>query len=152
MLTGYEALKVAHVLAATVWVGGVIVMRLIGRRLSTAEPAHRLGFARDQLALIRTVFTPAAAVVLVTGVWMVLDGPAFGFDSAWILIGLFAVVASMGAAHGYTVPAARRAIKLMEEGRAPEAGAIVARLTPVIQAVITVLVITVWAMIAKPGM
>jgi uncharacterized membrane protein len=151
-LARYDILKTIHILAAMVWVGGVIVMRVIGTRMGAAEPAHRLGFARDQRALIRTVFTPAAAVVLTTGVWMVADAPVIGFGQAWIVIGLFAVVAPMGAAHAYTLPRSSRAVSLMEQGRGPEAAAIVARFTPVILAVIAVLVVAVWAMVAKPGL
>lgn len=149
----YEILKFVHIAAAMVWVGGVIVLRIIGNRMGEAEPAHRLGFARDQRALIRAVFTPAAAVVLATGVWMVVEARAvLGFGQLWIVIGLIAVLGTMGIAHGYTVPRASRAISLMEDGRGPEAGAIVARLAPVIRAVIVVLLATVWAMVAKPGL
>jgi uncharacterized membrane protein len=151
--TRYEILKVIHIVAAMVWVGGVVVMRILGNRMAAAEPAHRLGFARDQRALIRGVFTPAAAVVLATGVWMVIEARAIlGFEQTWIVIGLVAVFGTMAVAHGYTVPRASRAISLMEEGRGPDAAAIMARLAPVIRLVIAVLLVAVWAMVAKPGL
>lgn len=151
-MSRYDVLRLLHIVAAMVWVGGVLVMRIVGNRLKTADPAHRLGFTRDQAALIRGLFTPAAAAILATGMWMVVDAPGFAFDQAWIAIGLVVVIGSMGLAHGYTLPRIGRAVALMESGRGPEAGTIMTRLTPVIRTVIVLLVVTVWAMVVKPGL
>lgn len=151
-MSRYEVLRLVHVLSATLWVGGAITMRIVARRLADADPAHRLGFARDQGHLIRAVFTPAATLILVTGVWMVAESPIFGFEQLWVVVGLFAVVASMAVAHGYTLPRASRAIELAEEGRGPEAGAVMARLSPVINTVVALLVLAVVLMITKPGL
>jgi uncharacterized membrane protein len=150
-VTRQEVLRLIHILSAVVWVGGAITMRLVARWIPTADPAHRLGFARDQGHLIRAVFTPAA-LILATGIWMVVDSPMFGFGQIWILIGLVTVVGSMGIAHGYTLPRAARAIRLAEEGKGPEAGMVMQRLSPIINTVVALLALSVVAMIVKPGL
>jgi putative copper export protein len=83
-----------HVLAATVWVGGQIVMTgLVG-------PARGLG--PDAPKTLARAFArlawPAYAVLVVTGVWNIsADGYANG-DTAWkaVLIAKIAVVALAG--------------------------------------------------------
>ena len=83
-----------HVLAATIWVGGQIVMTgLLG-------PARGLG--ADAPKILARAFArlawPAYAVLVVTGVWNIsADGYADG-DTAWkaVLIAKIAVVALAG--------------------------------------------------------
>ena len=83
-----------HVLAATIWVGGQIVMTgLVG-------PARGLG--ADAPKTLARAFArlawPAYAVLVVTGVWNIsADGYANG-DTAWkaVLIAKIAVVALAG--------------------------------------------------------
>jgi putative copper export protein len=83
-----------HVLAATIWVGGQIVMTgLVG-------PARGLG--PDAPKTLARAFArlawPAYAVLVVTGVWNIsADGYANG-DTAWkaVLIAKIAVVALAG--------------------------------------------------------
>ena len=83
-----------HVLAATVWVGGQIVMTgLVG-------PARGLG--ADAPKTLARAFArlawPAYAVLLVTGVWNVSAVHYSAQDSAWkaVLIAKIAVVALAG--------------------------------------------------------
>jgi putative copper export protein len=83
-----------HVLAATVWVGGQIVMTgLVGPARGLGPDAPR-ALAR---AFARLAW-PAYAVLVVTGVWNIsADGYADG-DTAWkaVLIAKIAVVALAG--------------------------------------------------------
>lgn len=85
-----------HVLAATVWVGGqVVLVGLLptGRRLGADAPrALATAFAR--------LSWPAYAVLLATGAWNVAAVGLAGMDTAWqaVLWSKVAVVAAAGAA------------------------------------------------------
>jgi len=87
-----------HVLAATVWVGGQIVMTgLVG-------PARALGGDAPK-ALARAfarMAWPAYAVLLVTGIWNVTAVHYSSQDSAWkaVLMAKIAVVILAGVAVG----------------------------------------------------
>jgi uncharacterized membrane protein len=83
-----------HVLAATIWVGGQIVM--------TAMVGPARGLGADAPKTLARAFArlawPAYAVLVVTGVWNIsADGYANG-DTAWkaVLIAKIAVVALAG--------------------------------------------------------
>ena len=87
-----------HVLAATVWVGGQIVMTgLIG-------PARRLGQdAPQQMArAFARMAWPAFVVLVATGIWNVAAVHYSSQDSAWkvVLMAKIVVVLLAGAATG----------------------------------------------------
>ena len=107
-MSKFELYKFVHVIAATVWVGGAITAQLIGLRLKNAEPAHRLGFARDMRFVSQWIFLPAALIAYGFGSLMIEESPNFGYEQAWVTI--------------------------------------VARLA------VVVLIVVVWAMVAKPGL
>jgi putative copper export protein len=87
-----------HVLAATVWVGGQIVMTgLVG-------PARKLG--DDATAVLARAFArlawPAFGVLIATGIWNVTAVHYASQDSAWkaVLMAKILVVVVAGAAVG----------------------------------------------------
>lgn len=147
----FETLKLIHVLAAIVWVGGSIMAQFFALRLATAEPAHRLGFAHDLRFAASRIFVPAAIVLLAAGIWMVADSPGFALGDPFVVIGLVAVGVSLATAIGYLIPNIGRAIELMTSGRGPEAGAAIRKVARAARAVIAVLLVAVWAMVLKPG-
>jgi uncharacterized membrane protein len=146
-----ETLKLIHVLAAIIWVGGSIMAQLFALRLTAAAPAHRLGFARDLRFAASRIFVPSAIVLLGAGIWMVADSPGFAFGDPFVVIGLVAVGGSLATAIGYLIPNIGRAIELMTSGRGPEAGAVIRKVALAARAVIVILLVAVWAMVVKPG-
>jgi uncharacterized membrane protein len=148
-VTLFEWLKWIHVLAAIVWLGGALITQLYVLRLKTAEPAHRLGFARDLLFAGQWVYVPAATVSLVFGVWMVLDRSAFTFEQTWIIIGL---AAAAGIATGFIIPQTRRAIAFMEAGQGPQAGATIKKVGIAARLGTVILLVVLWDMVFKPGL
>ena len=146
----FATLRLIHILAAIVWVGGSIMAQFYARRLAAADPAHRLGFARDLRFVAAKVFVPSAFVVLGAGVWMVIDAPGFDFEDTFVVIGLSAVGVSLATALLYLIPGVGKAIGLMTSGRGPEAGVVIRRVNLAARAVIVVLLIAVWAMVVKP--
>ena len=151
-MTLFDTLKLVHVLAAIVWLGGALITQAYVLRLKSAEPGHRLGFARDLVFVGQRVYAPAAAVSLVFGVWMVLDAEAFEFSQAWILIGLIGLFAAIGIATGFIIPQTKKAIGMMESGNGPAAGAIIRTVGMASRLATVVLLVTLWAMVFKPGL
>jgi uncharacterized membrane protein len=151
-VTLFETLKLIHVLAAIVWLGGGIMTQVLSLRMKTAEPPHRLGFARDMVYAGQRVFLPAAAVSLVFGVWMVLDRDAFEFSQAWILIGLIGLATTATVAAAFIIPQTKKAVSLIESGNGPAAGVIIGKVTPFVRINLLILVVVAWAMVFKPGL
>lgn len=143
-----------HVTGAVVWVGGGVVLSVIGRRVRRSGDATLLAeFARTLSYVGLRVFTPAVVVVLVTGVWLVFAEEAGNFAQLWVVLALaaFAVAFLIGAVY-----LSRSAIRLERVMSAP---------TPDIAAardalgrwilgygvVLAVLLFALWDMVFKPG-
>lgn len=150
-MTELEFYKFVHVLAAIVWVGGATLAQLFAVRMAKADPAHRLGFARDMRFVSQWIFLPSALVAFVFGSLMVERSAAFDYEQAWIAIGLLGLFTAFVAAAAFLVPQIRKAIALMEAGRGPAAGAVIRRVSIVGRLVVVVLFVVVWAMVTKPG-
>lgn len=152
-MTAYEFATFLHVLAAIVWVGGAIFIVVSGFRMASADPAHRIGFARDAVFLGRFVFTPAIVVALGAGIWMVIDAdPAFTFGQAWVAIGLGILVVSGGIGTGFIVPRTQAALRLIESGNGPAAAGIMRRVAFAGRLNTVLLLAAVWVMVFKPGL
>lgn len=99
-MTGYRLVLFIHVLAGVVWVGGATYLQIQARRvLARGNPAEIEVFSRDAGEVAQKVFLPASLVLLVAGIYMVLDAD-WGFDHFWILSSLLVLIASaiLGAA------------------------------------------------------
>jgi uncharacterized membrane protein len=151
-VTLFDWLKLIHVLAAIVWLGGALVTGVLVLRLKLAEPGHRLGFARDLAFVGERVYAPAAVVSLVFGVWMVLDRDAYEFSQAWILIGLIGLLVTAALATGFMIPQTKKAIGYMESGNGPAAGAVIRKVGVVSRLATLILLVALWAMVFKPGL
>ena len=86
-MSWYGVLKVLHVLAAVVWVGGGAMFAMIAARLLRSRDRAALGTVIPQMARqLGTAGGPAAGTVLLTGIAMVVVGH-LGFDTLWIRLG-----------------------------------------------------------------
>ena len=91
----FEGLKLLHVLAAVVWVGGAAASQMFAlRTLSASDPTRMAAFAKDAEWVGMRVFMPASLVVLAMGIWMVLDRPEIAFGDTWIILGLGGILFS----------------------------------------------------------
>lgn len=151
-MTKVEAFKFVHVLAAITWVGGSIAAQLLALRLKSAEPGHRLGFARDMRFVSQWIFLPAALVTFLTGSLMIEETTAYDYEQAWVAIGNDGLFIAFLVAAAFLVPQTRKAVRLMEAGRGPEAGAVIGRVSWVARVLIVILSVVVWAMVTKPGL
>ena len=83
----YEFWLFVHVLMAIVWVGGNIHLQIIGARLTAANDQIQLaGFSKQAEWIGTKVLMPAAVLIVIAGVFMVLD--QWDFEQLWIIIGI----------------------------------------------------------------
>jgi uncharacterized membrane protein len=103
----YEALKTIHVLAAVIWVGGAVAIHVLVYKAARAQDTERAAaLGQDAEYLGQRVFFPAAVVILVFGIWMVIDQPAWAFGQFWILFGLMISILSAAVGMAYYGPEA----------------------------------------------
>lgn len=147
-----DAVLFVHIVAAMAWVGGAFLVGTLSSRLKTADPQHRLGFARAMQTISMKVFMPGAVIVLAMGVWMVLDSEIYEFEQAWIAlaIGVVAITGAMGPL--FFKPTIDRGVAAMEAGDPAAAGAQMRRLGMGSKFALVLQFIAVWAMVAKPGL
>ena len=114
-MTLYEVLKYIHVVLAIIAIGfnasyGIWLAR------AAKEPEHAGHVLRGVKVLDDRFANPAYALLLVTGVWMVMISP-YSFTTFWIAAGLVLyVLAVIGGLFGYT-PILRNQILLFEAGK-----------------------------------
>jgi len=90
MDTIYNWMKFLHIAAVIVWVGGIVTLTIINARLGRAGDAAALASSARQTQFYgKAVVGPAAAVVLIAGIVMVLRaGLSFGaFWISWGFVG-----------------------------------------------------------------
>ena len=150
-MTKFEVFKFLHVTAAIIWVGGAILGAFFTERAKKAEPAHRLGIVRDMEFVSRRMFAPAAMAALLFGVLMVLEADVIDFDQTWIILGSGGIVVSTILGLGYLGPQAKKLAAELAAGDAAAGGRLTA-ISRVAQLDLFVLLVVVWAMVAKPGL
>jgi len=86
-MSWYGALKVLHVFAAVVWVGGGVMFAMITARLLRSRDRAALGAVIPPLARqVSAAGGPASGIVLLSGIAMVLVGH-IGFSALWVRLG-----------------------------------------------------------------
>jgi uncharacterized membrane protein len=153
-ITLYELLLWGHLTFMAVWVGTDFVLQILSFRARAAGPERTAAFMTDVEWLGNRVLVPSALLVVVFGVWMVLDSPAWGFSQFWVSAGLAVFIASFIAGAGFLGPETGRLGKLMETRSAddPEVQRRIARVLMVSRIELVLLVLVVLDMIVKPGL
>ncbi len=83
----YTIVKLLHVTAAVIWLGGGFMMLVLGTRAErSGDAASMLHVMGSMAALGNLVFMPASALTLLTGLMMAWLW--IGFGDLWIVIGL----------------------------------------------------------------
>jgi uncharacterized membrane protein len=146
----YDLSVTLHVLAALVGFGVTYsypVLQLLGER----GDRRNLPFALDAItALSRRVAVPATAVVGVTGIYQLADGP-YGLDDAWAAAGLVLYLAVMAVAIGYLAPRYRRAAEAARRDDAVGYAAIIRGVNVVGTLVAVAVLVIVVLMVLKPS-
>lgn len=143
-------LKLIHIVAAIVWVGGGSFLTLYGLRLAGAEAAERTAYARSMLFAGR-VFMVTSIVALAAGVWLVLAEDLWGFDQAWISIGFLGIIVGAVLGPAFYGPQSEGIISDIEKADTAAADARSSRIRLVSSVEMVILLAVVWAMVYKPG-
>jgi uncharacterized membrane protein len=146
----YDLSVTLHVLAALVGFGVTYsypVLQLLGER---GDRRH-LPFALDAITtLSRRVAVPATAVVGVTGIYQLADGP-YGLGDAWASAGLVLYLAVMGVATGFLAPRYGRAAEAARRGDDAEYATLIRGVNLVGPFVVVSVLAIVALMVLKPG-
>jgi uncharacterized membrane protein len=152
MDTLYLLLKVLHIIAAIVWIGGVFTLAVINARASRSEDAAVMAaLGRQSEFFGRVAIGPAMAVILVAGLVMVGQS-RISFGSLWIIWGLVGVIGS-GAISGVGIgrtAAALAELRASASADDPRISTIRGRLVTLNVINLILLVSVVWAMVFKP--
>lgn len=97
----YAALKLAHVLAIIVWIGGMVFAHFFLRPATLAlEASHRVRLMHDALGRFFKAVLVAAVIVLASGLWMigrvakdsVQAGLGFNMPLNWTIMAALGIV------------------------------------------------------------
>jgi uncharacterized membrane protein len=140
-----------HILAAASWFGGGVASQIGGQVFASEPDTSRAGWYRLVLRLGQILYTPAAVVILITGVLLVTGNEAYGFGSTFVSIGFLAVIVGAGLGMAVYGPRSRDASSALEGGDAGGAAAAIARIRQAGLLELALLAITIAAMVWKWG-
>lgn len=147
----YQWLMFLHVLAAMVWVGGLVLLVALSTHILRKVDQEEI--ARFSASLRRIgplVLAPATIAVVSLGIGLVLDSNQWHFSQGWIVLALalFAVAFLIGAA--FQSRAAIGLERAIETGNQEEAVRQLRRWAWGMRLILALLVIVTWDMVAKP--
>jgi uncharacterized membrane protein len=147
-------LHFVHVVSAMAWVGGGLILSVMGLR---ARSSSRPGAIREFAVVLPyvgiRVLMPAVILVLVTGVWMVVASAEWHFSQFWVrfALGLFAVAFLIGAVYLSRVGIQMDRFASAESNDASKGARLLDRWLAGYGIVLVVLLVAVWDMVFKPG-
>ncbi len=101
-----------HILAAAAWIGAALALQVIAGHMRSSTPdAVTDRFAIDAETIGKTLFAPAAVVLVISGVILVLRQHV-GWTEPWLLIGIGAVVVALAVGAAFLIPEGRRLAEL----------------------------------------
>jgi len=109
----YEVSLWVHITAVVVGFGATFAESVAFPVAMKLDPRHLPYVHRLQLAINQRLATPALVVVLLTGVYQVIDG-AWGFGDFWISASFLILIVLGGLIGGYFVPADRKLGAMVE--------------------------------------
>lgn len=147
----YTTLLVIHILAASAWFGTNVVQIAVNPKVRSVPPEIGSWWLRRTVAFGTRIYSPAAGVLLVTGVLLVLDSAVYEFSTTFVTIGFTMVL--IGAGLGILVfgPRGEAAAAAIEAGDEAEAKRITGTLAGFGALDTVLLVVTIVAMTFKWG-
>jgi uncharacterized membrane protein len=156
----YNVILFVHIAAAVIAFGGTFTYGLVAAILSRPEQRRHVPFWHQvQHEVGSKIITPAAAVVLLAGIYLAAAGN-FDFSTAFVQIGVVAVVVLLGSGHAFFMPTEARAVEVAERDIAaagsgevdfsPEYEALAKRLAGVGIAANLLVLVAIFVMVIKP--
>lgn len=146
-----DALLIIHILAAGAWIGASATITFLNGRMRTAGHAAGSAFMAGYEKMGRLYFPAAAVVVLLSGILLVIDSDFYEFEHAFVVIGIavFLISAVLGA-KAFN-PVAERIRAAHDEGDEGALATGYSRFRRLGALDLSLLVITVYAMVTKLG-
>lgn len=91
-MTYREILLILHIVGAGTWLGANIVQAVVPPLAARQGGAALAGWYRVSSALSSRLYVPAAILVLLSGVLLVLQSEAYGFGELFVTIGFGMIV------------------------------------------------------------
>lgn len=140
-----------HIIGAGVWIGGNLAQFVTTNRLAPQGGQVAARWMETVALWGRALYTPAAVVILATGIGLVLDSGFYEFSNAFVSIGFVAI--ATGAAIGIAVvgKGSERAAVAFAAGDDSAGAAEIKRYMPWAMVDTLIIVVTVVAMVGKWG-
>ncbi len=109
-------LLIIHIAAAATWFGANIMQAVVPPLMAKQSVEAVAGWYRVGAGLSKKLYMPAALLILVTGIWMVLRIEAFGLGTRFVTVGFVVII--IGAILGIVVftPGGEAAAEAVESG------------------------------------
>lgn len=148
-MTLREVLLVLHIAGAGIWLGANVIQAIAPAMTARQGPAAAAGWFRVAAKLGNRLYVPNALLILVTGVFLVLQTEAYGFGSLFVTIGFAMII--VGALFGVFVfePGSDRAADAIEAGDQPTIKRAVSRVATFGSIDTLLLLITIAAMVTR---
>jgi uncharacterized membrane protein len=151
--TLYDWLKFVHILAAMVWVGGLVVLGVLATQALRSGNLDAVPRLVGSLRVVGpAVLAPAMVSVVGLGIWLVVDNDAWDFGQTWVWLALvlFAAAFLLGAV--FQSRAAIGAARAAAAGDDREAARQLHRWALGMGVIVLLLVVVTWDMVVKPGL
>lgn len=148
----YAAFRVIHVVLAVFWVGGGLLLTILGLRAERSRDPDEMAMLARQAAFAgERFFAPAGGIVLLMGIAMMLHTD-WGWGRFWVIAGLVGYAITFVTGVAALSPLAKRVDRCITElgPSAPETQATIQRILLIARIDIAVLLLVVADMVTKP--
>lgn len=148
----YALFKVTHVLVAVFWVGGGVLLTILGLMADASDDPKEIALLAKWAGFVgERLFAPAGGVVLLMGIAMMIN-TNWGWGTFWVDAGLVGYASTFVTGIAFLSPGAKR-IHELSESKGPEAPETVAAIRHVLLIAridVAVLLLVVADMVTKP--
>jgi uncharacterized membrane protein len=151
--TLYDWLSFLHIVAAMVWVGGIVALNVLATQvLRSGEPEAVARFTGSLRFLGPLVLAPAVAALFAFGMWMVFDSEAWDFGQGWLQLGLALFAAAFVVGAAFQSRSALGAQRAAAAGDDREAVRQLRSWSWGMRLILVLLLVATWDMVVKPGL
>jgi uncharacterized membrane protein len=151
--TLYDWLKFVHILAAMLWVGGLVVLGVLATQVLRSGESQSIARLVKSLGVVGPlVLAPSMLAVLGLGIWLVIDSEVWDFAQTWVWLALVLFVAAFAIGAIFQSRAAIGARRAAEAGDDREARRQLGRWSWGMRLLTVLLVVITWDMTIKPGL
>jgi len=148
----YALFRLVHVVVAVFWVGGGLLITILGLRAEASDdPNEVVAVARQAAFVGEKMFAPAGGIVLLMGIAMMINTD-WGWGKFWVVAGLIGYAMTFVTGVAFLSPQSKRIAELSESkgSTAPETVAAIRRILLIARFDVAVLLLVVADMVTKP--